>query len=117
MELKDVRTRDDFIRYLTFTYTPEQLNQKPSDAADWFVAVVNAKSIFDNFTTKDLASTLLDGLQPIRYSDDAHAEFFNSFFEDADAWREEGDLEAAQNNEEDAVNILTELLNDHFGGR
>lgn len=111
MEIKDIRTRSDFIQFLNEW---DEVDVSDEDA-DWFIAVANAKMIFENYSDKDLARDLLDGIKGVNEDrEEAHAKFFESFFEDVDYFREEGDEKSALVHELDSVKAITEMLNDHF---
>jgi len=120
MELKNVRTRDDFIAYLKARkdITKKDLTDGSyGDAVDWFVAVVNAKMVFDSYSTKDLAWIFLKGVTPIDNHPEEVADFLASYFEEADLAKEDGDEEYSQQCINEAVENLGSLINSHFGKR
>jgi hypothetical protein len=118
MNLSDIRTRDDFIKLLS-TWEPikdQGITDLPA-AADWFVAMSEARQVFDMLDIKDVAYMFLVGMPAI--SDDpeqAHKHFWGVLFEEVDDFYAAGEngkaIAASKSVEQD---IMYMLLN-HFNG-
>jgi len=102
MELRNVRTRDDLIKFLVETGRSSE--EKAAGTADWFVLCSNARLIFDGYSVKDLASTLKDGIAAFEPEKDV-ADFLETIFVDAE---DDDALQEAESN-------LLELVVTHFG--
>jgi hypothetical protein len=118
MNLSDIRTRDDFIKLLS-TWEPikdQGITDWPA-AADWFVAMSDARQVFDMLDIKDVAHMFLDGMSAI--SDDpeqAHKDFWGALFEEVDNFYAAGENDKAiALSKSVELDIMYMLLN-HFNG-
>jgi len=105
MKLQDVRTRDDFVKWII-----ENVKDVPNpvEQADWFIAVANARMIFYSYSVKDLASDLLGGIEGINEAPrTSHVDFWATLWEDVDVDSPEGVNDVMKN--------LNELVEHHFG--
>lgn len=117
MEIKNIRSRNDFIELLNENLKPEWLETHDvGEAADWYLAMQEAGTLVD-CDRKDLASMLLDGLPSIKADPEtAHTNFWSTYFEDVDYYRnEEKNVEEAATAEEFYVKLIDEELHRHFG--
>lgn len=120
MELAKIRTRSDFIQWITENkeVLEVKFDQSVEDIADWFIAISQAKMVSSDYRLKDIAYLFLDGVKGIKEDpEEAHREYWGSYFEDADLYREEGKEDLALGVEEDVIDSITEDINDHFGVR
>lgn len=116
MEIKDIRTRDDFIAFLKSQDATEIEDADLEEVADWFLAIQEARLILNACTTKDLARILLDGYESIEKNPvKAHERFWKILFEDVDHAREKGNMMEAIEFEQWAVEQVVDMLTEHFG--
>ena len=121
MEIKNIRTRNDFIKYLKENVIGLKASSEEDIAgtADWFICIVNARLVFDSYNTKDMASLFLDGVTPVKANPvNAHNEFWASIFDDVDYNRSDdvfADPEYADIAEKEAVESIEGWLTDFFG--
>lgn len=82
MELKNIRTRTDFIEWLR--ESPIEVEECDlEEVADWFIAMTNARLILEEYTLKDFARDLLDGVKGINADpEEAHRNFWMLVAED-----------------------------------
>ena len=105
MNLRDVKTRNDFAKWIEENIPADKYTDgNPLKAADWFLAIYEAKVIFDSYRTKDLASVLLDGgFEVIAGNDEYHKNFFANL------------RESVEDGYDDAFDDLEDMINNHFG--
>jgi hypothetical protein len=118
MNLSGIRTRDDFVKFLS-AFEPIK-NRDINDlaaAADWFVAMSEARQVFDMLDIKDVAYMFLNGIPAI--SDDpeqAHKDFWGTLFEEVDDFYATGENDKAiAISKSVELDIMYMLLN-HFNG-
>ena len=113
MEIKEIRTRDQFIEWLNENVDLSSTTSV-EEQADWFIAMVNARMLMDSYDTKDIARMFLNGMEGIsEFPHNAHADFWNSFWEEYDLAVEDGD----DPSEYDQTELITDLLKYHFGSK
>lgn len=122
MDIKDIRTRNDFIVFLNENYADQAYDEDDGGMpalADWFICYVNATMVFDSYRTKDVAAMFLDGVPAVKDDPEkAHKEFWESFFEEVDYNRdgsEYADPEYADEAEATAVESIQNTLKMFFG--
>lgn len=122
MDIKDIRTRDDFIVFLNENYADQAYDEDDGGTpaqADWFICIVNARMVFDSYNTKDIAAMFLDGVPAVKDDPEkAHDEFWATFFEEVDYNRTDDEYanpEYADEAEKDAVEIIEAQLEYFFG--
>ena len=121
MNIENVRSRSDFIEFLKGR---EDVSDKISNddygyVADRFIAMQEAKTVFDSFSQKDLADTFLEGLVGIKYNpDEYHENWWSSIWEEVDYAREEGDdieNSTADEMEKEQIETLEKMIQSYFG--
>lgn len=113
MKLANVRTRNDFIEFLKKwdEISGKVENDDYERAADWFVAMQEAKMVFDSYSSKDLANVFLEGLVGINYNpEEYHKNWWNTIWEDIDYARESGDDFENATADEMEAEIIEDLL-------
>lgn len=115
MELKDIRSRNDFIEFLKHWDEVPIEDCDLGEVADWFVVMQDAHNVFLSFSTKDVANMFLTGIEGLQNDPEKyHRIFWGTIFEDVDASREYNDAETADGLEEEAVETIKTMLNNHF---
>lgn len=116
MELKDIRSRNDFIEFLKHWDEVPIEDCDLGEVADWFVVMQNAHGVFSSFSTKDLAKMFLTGVEGLQNDPEKyHRVFWGTIFEDVDASRKYHDAKTADIHEEEAVEMIKTMLDRHFG--
>lgn len=116
MQLKDIRTRSNFIDFLQeHSFELEIKDEDYGEVADWFLAMQEARMTHD-FDAKDMAHMFMSGVVGIQQDPEkAHADWWGSMWEDVDWARDEDDDEGAAELEEEIALELEGALREHFG--
>lgn len=119
MELKDIRTRNDFIEFLKQWDEIDISYDLPEEVADWFIAIQEAKSAFEGYSTKDMAHLFMGGMVGIKQDPDQyHENWWRTIWEEVDYARREGDdieNDIADDMEAKQITYLWNMLRNHFG--
>lgn len=120
MDLKDIRTYEQFEAHikahLPVGYTLEHPSHDKAntweDVVLWFVAMQNASLIFNGFSSKDLAQSLISGIKPLDRSD--VNQWLEEMWEDVDATPED-ENEWLETEIPHLVSLIEGELRVHFG--
>lgn len=114
MDLIDVRNYDTFAEYLS-EHVIEIEDGDMELVVGWFIAMREAQGIMESFSTKDLGHLLYDGYPSVKENLDTAVEsYFETIFDEYDDVVEGGDEDPKPYREE-AIEVLTDHLTQHFG--
>jgi len=95
------KTEDDIGIWIAQNVKDKSTYHEVKDAVYWFVAMVEATNVSEQYCRKDLAQMLLGGTEKIQGNKEYVENFLGTFYEDEDP--------------KEATQELTNLLRQHFG--